>query len=460
MFPHPPISPNPTRSLLAICFVFSLVFNAFAAGEVDPAFNAGVQSNASVANYSTAIQPDGKILVGGNFNVAVASARDAIVRLNADGTVDTTFDVDFGDSPLQIRTVNAIALQSDGKIVVGGDVRNNQFGQTLPFVARLNPNGSRDTSFNPPIADSSFGSVFDLAIDANNRVIIGGSFIIYFSNASRTYLTRLNSDGSIDMSFPLFNIPNIILRSVALQSDGKILVGGSGSSSSTGSLYRLNQNGTVDNGFFTVTANNGSVEVIKPTPDGKIYIGGTFTGINGFIGAGVARINSDGSLDTSFNTNSAGAVNAVYDVEIGADGKIFIGGGFMTYNGATQRKIAKLNSDGSRDPNFAATVFSTSDTVYDVLPLADGRVIAVGNFITATSLFNRILMLTAFGTVDTSFANPRAGRNGTIFEILPLTNGKVIIGGFFDSVNGSRKSTIARLNADGTLDESFVAVIP
>lgn len=89
-----------------LCFTHAYQIYALGAGEVDPGFNAGV-SRAGAIGYVTAIQPDGKILVGGDFTVAGATAKSQIARFNADGTIDSSFDVDFGGMPGIVRTVYA-----------------------------------------------------------------------------------------------------------------------------------------------------------------------------------------------------------------------------------------------------------------------------------------------------------------------------------------------------------------
>ena len=408
-----------------------------------------------MTNYATALQPDGKILVGGSFNVAGAAMASGIARFNADGTIDATFNADFNDAPNITRTIYAIELQSDGKIIIGGNVFVPNTAESQAFVARLNPNGTRDSTFNFFSNNQPGGIIYDLRVYPDNRVLIGGSFTITTGiGISRSNVARLNANGSLDASFSSFTFPSV--RAVALQADGRVLVGGGfGTTTSPGYLYRLVESGAGDSTFSPITVNQGIIHSISPQPNGKIYVGGNFTGINGFAGAGIARINADGTLDVSFNTNSAGANQAVYDVEVGTDGKILIGGAFSAYNGATQRKIARLNPDGSRDASFNTSVFFDTDTVYDVLPLADGKIIAVGYFQLQNT--NKILRFNTDGTFDSTFADLRVGRNGAVYDILPQAGGKIIIGGNFAAVNGVPRNLIARLNADGSLDTGFIA---
>ena len=184
------------------------------------------------------VQPDGKILVSGNFtrfysgiNDNVGTARERIARLNADGTLDTTFDAGTGAVGGN-GTVNGLALQSSGKIIVGGDFTNFT-GVACGGVVRLNTNGTVDATFtsNPGTTTSLFGGVvvipgpvFDVSVDPSDRVLLAGSFAIYNGVAVKN-VVRLTPNGALDSTF--VNIgPNAWTQTLFLQPNGKILVSG------------------------------------------------------------------------------------------------------------------------------------------------------------------------------------------------------------------------------------------
>ncbi|MFZ9730469.1 MAG: hypothetical protein ACO3CX_02440 [Ilumatobacteraceae bacterium] len=310
-----------------------------------------------------AIQSDGKILFGGLFTTVgdPAVTTNHFARLNLDGTLDTGFSPDVGGSNTN-PDVYAVAVQSDGKIVIGGNFTSVR-GATRNRVARLNSDGSLDTSFNPNV-DADVNAV---AVQSDGKIVIGGEFSTVGGTA-RTRVARLNSDGSLDTSFGS-PVMNNNVNTVAVQSDGKVVVGGGftyvGAAFLTQTyLARLNSTASRDTAFNSnvgggCCAVNGEVNTVVVQSDGKIVIGGNFTSVGGATRNRVARLNSDGSLDTSFNPNVNGIT---YATLVQSDGKIIVGGSFTSVGGTTRNRVARLNSDGSLDtsfdPNEARSVFA------------------------------------------------------------------------------------------------------
>jgi uncharacterized delta-60 repeat protein len=189
-----------------------------------------------------AIQSDGKILIGGSFNSVGGKTRNNIARLNADGTLDETF-VDCGADGL----IQAIAIQSDGKILIGGSFLNVG-GESKAYIARLTSTGALDTSFSPALNDS----VRTIAIQSDGQILIGGDFD-YVNATFQAYIARLNTNGSRDSSF--YNVwPSGEVNAIAIQFNGKILIGGlfGGIDDMTGSnvyIARLDTDGHVDATF-------------------------------------------------------------------------------------------------------------------------------------------------------------------------------------------------------------------
>jgi uncharacterized delta-60 repeat protein len=270
-----------------------------------------------------AVQPDGKILLGGVFNTlqpngaASATTRNNIARLNPDGTLDTGFN------PKANGTVNAIALQSDGKVLLCGvfttlQPNNAPSTTTRNRIARVNSDGTLDTSFNP----NANITVDTMALQPDGKIVLGGVFSSLQPNGApsatiRNNIARINSDGTLDTGFN----PNSdgMVDAIAVQPDGKVIFGGffshvqpNGAPTATvrNSLARVNSDGTLDTGFDPNP--NSQITSIALQADTKILLGGVFTTLRpNQVGAAttrnrLARVNADGTIDNGFNPNAAG----------------------------------------------------------------------------------------------------------------------------------------------------------
>ena len=198
-------------------------------GTLDSGFNPGAAGGSYPNVGSLAVQADGRILVGGSFTSLGGQTRNCLGRLNADGTLDGGFNPGAGDSPPYPPYVYSLALQADGKILVGGEF-NTLGGQSRLSIGRLNADGTVDNGFNPGAGDSSLDAPYvnSLAVQADGKILVGG-FFTALGGQSRTNVGRLNADGSVDTSFtPGAGEAELgsWVDCVALQADGKILVGG------------------------------------------------------------------------------------------------------------------------------------------------------------------------------------------------------------------------------------------
>jgi uncharacterized delta-60 repeat protein/uncharacterized repeat protein (TIGR01451 family) len=403
-------------------------------GSLDTSFNIGATPGTNGAVLAIVVQPDGKILIGGTFTTVRGVIQNRIARLNADGSLDTTFNTgaNVGTDDL----VTAIALQPDGKIIVGGDFTTAR-GVTQNGIARLNADGSLDTTFNTGanvgVTTGVFASLLRaVAVQPDGKILIGG----YFTTARgvvQNAIARLNADGSLDTSFNTgANVgTDLYVLAIAVQPDGKIIIGGDFSTvrgvTRIGSA-RLNADGSLDTSFTntgTDPVTEASVVAIAVQPDGKILIGGNFTTARGVVQNRIARLNVDGSVDTSFNTGANPGTDSsiVNTVALQPDGKILIGGTFTTARGVVQNAIARLNADGSLDTSFnTGANVGTNAFVYAVAVQPDGKVLIGGDFTTARGVVqNSIARLgTATGGADlevisySGMPNPAtAGQNVT-----------------------------------------------
>jgi uncharacterized delta-60 repeat protein len=223
---------------------------------------------------------------------------------------------------------------------------------TFKGLIKLFKNGDIDTGFT--IGTGFFGNVYSIELQSDNKILVGGSFIAY-SGITTNKIIRLNSDGTRDTGFIIGTGFNDTVNEIKIQSDGKILVGGAFSTYSGVSynrLIRLNSNGTIDNTFNIGTGFEfGSVRTIELQSDGKILVGGGFTTYSGLSYNGLIRLNQDGTIDTGFTIGS-GFAGSIQTLDIQTDGKILCGGAFFQYSGVTRNNIVKLNSDGTIDYTF------------------------------------------------------------------------------------------------------------
>lgn len=468
-------------------------------GSVDTSFSPAISANATQV-YAVAIQPDGKFLIGGTF---FTSTGNNVVRLNSDGSLDNSFNP---GTSIFFASLHVITLQLDGKILVAGD--GGPINGPKPGVLRLNANGSLDSSFNPGSGADGL-NVRAVSLQPDGKIVIGGNFTT-FNGTTRNSIARLTANGSLDSTFdPGTGLdPNYFVFGLVIQSDGKIVLVGfffNLNGVRRNSIARVNSNGSLDSSFNTGTGitwiqdsgSIGSAYSIALQSDGRFIIGGEFTGFNGTPRNSTARINSNGALDTSFVPEPANA-GTVYSAAVQSDGKIVIGGDFSAVNGIRRNSVARINSDGSLDTSFnpgAGPVgIGSGAPIIAVVLQTDGKILLGGQFSQFSGMsFNGVVRLNTNGSIDASFtpAYKNVGNalvirpNGKIiiggsfvvaqlnpdgsidpsfnvtvdFSVMSLalqTDGKLLVGGFFSTVNGTTVSNIARLNADSSVDTSFI----
>lgn len=360
------------------------------AGGVDASFDpidlsGGTANGLNGSCRAIAMQPDGKVLVAGDFIIVNGVERVRIARMNMDGSLDLSFDPGYGAN----AGVRALAVQPDGKILVGG-LFTYFNGLYCNHIVRLNANGSLDASFDP--GNGFDGNVLALVLQPDGGILVGGDFY-HINNVIGRGLVRLSTDGSHDTSFDAGDIP--LVYALALR------------------------------------------------PDGRVIVGGTFSFVGGVDRKGIAAVHPDGSLDQSFapfGWNSC----AVFTLAIQPDGKVLVGG-------LLPGSIARLELNGEVDPFFGSGVsgFGGWDPWVFALSLqADGRILTAGRFTSFNgSACNGMARLTSDGFLDESFFLGE-GFNGDVFAMALQSDGRPLVGGFFDSVDGTPRSRIARLHSE------------
>lgn len=422
---------------------------------VDPTFYPKIASVAGII-YTSVLQPNRKVLIGGSFNRAGASQQVSIARLNADGTIDQSFAASVSGS------VSKIELQNDGKILVAGAF-NTVNGVSRSMIARLNDDGTLDTMFQGPSINSDLKSI---ALQSDGKIVIGGNFSL-IGGTSSTGLARLNSDGTLDSSF---NMPTLsLIHAIAVQADGKILIGGRFrfvNSQPRDGIARLNTNGTLDMSYnASVTGNDLHVLYISLQSDGKALIAGRFDRVNNILRGNIARINTDGTLDSTFQNGMSGTNSFTTFIQQQPDGKIFVCGFFTSINGVTITGIARVTDDGSLDTSFVSpqlhesppgSFYSLAPAIHSAITDVDGSIIVGGSFQQIGGLLRQhVARLANNGSVDLSFGYIFLEKPGSVYATARQPDNKIIVAGEFRFVNGEQIFNLVRLNNDGSLDTSF-----
>lgn len=318
-------------------------------GSIDGSFNTGTGFNNMVNAIAT--QSDGKILVGGNFTSYNGIPALYLTRLNADGTIDSGFLNQTGFIQSSSYRVNFIKLQSDNKILVGGYV--NSAIPSRGNLKRLNSNGSIDTSFNLffPTSPGSFTEIKSIILQSDGKIILGGEITLPLGSTVLRNIVRINSNGSYDTSFVSqigFN-PGGKVNSMFLQSDNKIIVGGQFTSYngvSSNKIVRINNDGTIDNTFNIGSGFNNNLRFVTVQGDGKILASGDYTSYNGSNTTKITKLNSDGTLNNNFNVQDR-FDNFINTILIQSDGKILVGGEYVDYDNISVRRINRLFNDAT-----------------------------------------------------------------------------------------------------------------
>lgn len=521
----------------------------FSDGQLDSSFKTDI----SFSTINTIrVQTDGKILIGGIF----ANFSGRIVRLNPDGDLDNTFQTNSGFN----GAVGEIWIQSDGKILAGGQFTSYR-GQTVPSLIRINPDGSRDSSFNPQevtdyVHDFTFQADGKILVNFSNKLIRlypdgtkdnsfqleapygttvfdpdhpedgyiryefrakiypheDGKILVQgdMRNSRResTHFMRLLSDGSIDRSFSMIesyydSAPVFLARDqegkifalgsyysyswaisylgpdgsmeksytlqdagnfsenfFEVQQDGKFLVSGDLLGGRSG-LVRFNRDGSIDRSYNPTPEFSESVIALSLQPDGKIIAGGKFTSYNGTAANSLARIHSDGTPDETFNVGKGLILNDYkphLSISVQPDNRILLVGSFNTFDGSTVGGIVRLNPDGSRDESFQTGTGLRFYYGIKALMQDDGKVIlAIPYSHSSNNTFNgepvnRLIRLNTNGSIDYSF-DVGSGFYEGISSIAIIPGGKILVG--FLTFNGKSVNGLVRLNPDGSLDPTF-----
>jgi uncharacterized delta-60 repeat protein len=400
-----------------------------------------IQTTGTVTAPAFAVQSDGKIVVATRNDVRHRGVdKGGLSRLTTSGRIDTTYNTGMPNADGFYPEL--VLIDGDGKAVVFGSYLMTWKGTTLNGFARFNTDGTLDTGFNtganPGITSGSSGfKVTCAAIQSDGKIVIGGIFTD-IRGVTQNGIARLNTDGSLDTGFNTGVNPGVsgvgtAVYAIAIQSDGKILIGGpftSARGTTQNYIARLNTNGSLDTGFNTGgtvgTDNTVTSIFIQPTT-GKIVIAGGFTTVRGTKDQYYySRLNTDGTLDASYNQLPVqypfSSLNAGQCAML--DGELWMTYGAPVFKGQWHGgyDIVHLNVDGSLNTDWRSDLDVSAITTAvskGVLPLSDGKLLVNGAFKSFAGVYsNGFVRLNTDGTVDTTF-NP-SYQIGTVETALPL----------------------------------------
>jgi uncharacterized delta-60 repeat protein/uncharacterized repeat protein (TIGR01451 family) len=431
-------------------------------GSPDPTFQSNSQPFTSANNLN--LMPDNSIILTANNSNAFPPLYTGLVRLLSNGILDTITAGHETNGPGGGNTFSQISLLSSGKLLLTGQFET-AFNRFRGGIAVMNEDFTLDNSFNPkPGFKDEIEQVFvqpDGKIYATKEILDESTVNVY-NDIIVKGLVRINSDGSLDTTF---HIPDSLLVSaeaVVVQPDAKVVVAGmtkiyDGSNwVSNRNIVRFNPDGSLDQSFETVELVANNLDKLLLQPDGKIIILGGFSLDNGNTYPCISRLNPNGTLDNSFNIGS-GANNRITTGLITSSGKIIIGGDFTSYNGIPVQRLAAINPNGSLDLTFAFDG-DIGGTVRALEKQADGKM-----YLTASNLGDNnnfaveILRLNQDGSIDTSYYSDALDPFGSdvIFTLLPLPDGKLMVGGSIHEFGSESASGIVLVNADGSRDTTF-----
>jgi uncharacterized delta-60 repeat protein len=407
-------------------------------------FNGNIYAITPEVNPSNG-EPTGKIYVGGAFTKYNDITVNRIVKLNIDGTIDSTFDIGIGTTNIGFNYTTTTVLSNFGaaesgvykilqesgsnKIYVCGSISRYKNTPLLSRMVKLNSDGTIDSGFTPPFTSNQIGNngmFYTMCyVSGSNQIYVGGRTSVNIGGIS-----RLNSDGSIDSTF------------------------NTGDGATKG---------------FSPAANSNIIPIVysimQESGSNRIYVGGFFNQYSGSASespakgiSGVVRLNSNGTRDTTFVAQLNNQVLAL--AQESGSSKIYVGGAFSQYAnspnpsptwGTIPSRLIRLNSNGSRDTSFlAGTGGGMSSTVFSIIQVPNSTDIYLGGaftfYTTGSRSFtqNSISRLTSTASTS-SLANFGTGFNNTVFALAPSGSNGLYVGGAFNSYQNSPANFFAKL---------------
>ena len=395
----------------------------------------------------------GGALIAGQIDTVNSMKRGVVVRVAADGTLVDS----FASSPRLTGTVTSLVVQSDGRIVVAGNLQLDGVGQ---YIARLTPNGALDESFR----GRANNQVDDLVLLPNDRIPAVGFFSSLRNPAglmvARRYVAVLEADGSLDESFIDPNRSGNA-TAVLLMSDGDLLVGGGfttvGGVARRG-LVKMDTAGVVDSTFAAGGGFDASgffqVNRLGQQPNGGIIVAGVSSS-GSYGGVAVSqclRLNANGTLDATFSSALSG-LSGVQRIATDASNGVWLAGTFSAAAGQSRPGVVHFGADGVLDPNFVPSFATVPNSRYGLAPMTDGTV-WVGGSSSGREGLRIVRLASATGSALVSDF-PALRTMGSPTVAVPTPGNGMLVAGSFDLAGGQRTDSLVRLGADGAVAESY-----
>lgn len=384
-------------------------------------------------------QSDGKIiLAAGDLVKAGSQYVDPVIRLNQDGSLDTSFNIDIEINTVYFEFITKVCILEDDKfIVAGGDIFPD-FPNTQ--ILKFNKDGSRDETFQP---NFNAEHILDVKILPDNKLLI----ICFNQSGSVKPVFRVNQDGSIDetYNFEIEKMRSSILPAT-LQSDGKLVMSGIDPDTHAFKIFRFNTDGSLDETFTQGESTSSPLFLdVEVQSDDKILVGGDFSTYNGIPTSNLIRLDPDGSIDESFVVpfEVAKENNAVNYIEVLNNDDFIL---------RISSKLMKLHSGGNYDNTFSTYSEGYSNPV---IKEYSNNLLVFGSFTYYEGLMRfGIAMLNSEGMV-TDFNANLSGL--PLVHTISLQDQTVLIGGEFyvEGNNNKILKNLARFNLDGSQDVSF-----
>jgi uncharacterized delta-60 repeat protein len=431
-------------------------------GVLDTSFNTPINGEVrSVVLYKDDADPNyGKILVAGRFSAGTGGGTYYnLARFTSSGTLDTGFSQTFDSQGL----ANTIGVQSDGKLLIGGWSLTVLGDISATYhLLRLSANGSVDASYTKRSAPEGLvNSVHILNNDAANlnRALVFGT-LPNISGSHTGYIVTLLNTGAVQSykGDETFDGP---VYSYDTQSDGKVVYVGQFRyvlGQARKYVARLKTDGTLDDSFDPGTGPNGRVSSLFIQGDDKIVVAGNFNQFAGNPVGYIARLNSTGGVDSTF---TAAADDRIFNFGLvgGVGPQFVVFGAFRNFNGTARPGLAYLDSNYSLLSLYSGWTSANNKNgyVYAITTQADGKVLVGGDFTEVQGKYcHGLARLNPDGTLDNLF---RSGVDGSIRTIARQTNGEILLGGYFGECNGYARTSLARLTAATTLDTTFNPIV-
>lgn len=434
-------------------------------GSVDNTFSIGTGFNDAVRSFK--ILSDGSILVVGSFSTYQGSSYNRLIKLSSTGSIDSSLNIGIGFTGTLAGAspgVDYIEVNSSGDIYLGG-VFTAYKGIPRGCVAKISSTGDLYPSVVNIVSDSYNQLMYGIKVLSDNRVVYIGNFNYYNdTNTSAYKLVALNNDGTQSTEFKTFvqhtGQPILGVTDIERYGNNKLLIAGafnSYNSVSRPGITRILSNGSIDRSFVTTGFGGGTNSSVRCVilSNGKIVASGAFTTYNGVSRNRITGINANGSIDTSFDVGT-GFNSSASQFLLREDEKLILAGAFTTYNNVSYNRIISLNVDGSVNGSFDIGT-GLSSSPFTIVNYPGNKILIAASKTTTYKGISKdgIFLINSDGSIDNSFNVTVNTAFGSISKVAVQPDGKIVVAGNFDSINSTSLYGITRLNADGSIDNTF-----